>query len=493
MNTKKELEKDSVYAEDGLVPYPIAHKGFVIQKKHIFFNLFWLFSGNALAAICFFVAMVQAARILGPEGFGIVAFAEIVFMFFWNLSNMGLTFLGARNVARSIHDRTNFYVNRVLSLRLLLSFFSLSVLAVFLFLLHEPFFVKSITFVYGLALIPAALFLDWYFQGLEKMAFVALAVFLRAFLFMIGVFFFVRENQQLLIFTLIFNISWLCSTFSLFILYRNRFGSLAIVWDKKFFRKTLRDTAPLGLSLLMAWVIHYFDSMLLFLWKGGSAAGLYNAAYRPIILMITALTVYFNALLPIMSKAAHESSRAMKVVIYWTILTGFFLFFPIAVLGAYWATPLMILIYGQAFTLSGPVFAVLIWWPLLMLLALVYSRCLLCYDQQGLIGKIAVMTALANVVLNLILVPFLSIKGAAFAKVAADILTFFFYFYSTKNFFPFRLQKVLKTLGFLVLGMLFLLFFPWKWHCYPLVVAGLLLYSIIILCLHGIVFKKYLL
>jgi len=460
-----------------------------MNKKLIVKNLFYLFFGHALSAVLFFVAMAHLARVLGPDYFGIISFAEVIFMFFLTLSNVGLAFLGTRDIARN-SDKVEYFTDRLLSIRLILGLVGLLVLVVMILILKKPILTKTVVFIYGIALIPASLLIDWVFQGLEKMVFVALAVFVRALTFMLGVFLLVKNNDNLFLAALIFLLSWIFSAGSLLIAYKRQYGFPKFNWSQDFTKKAIRDAWPIGLTLIVGWIVHYFDGTILFLWKGEAAAGQYNAAYRPIILMATALTVYYNAIFPTMVKAAASAESSLKKLVDVSMKVGFLVFLPLAILGTFLAKPLMILVYGTAFEESSAMFKILVWWPILILLIMNYSRIVLCYDKQHDVGKFSIITALANILFNVSLIPFLSGVGAALAKVFADIVTFLIYFKYTKLYFSFSIKDSLKYAIIPTFAMMaFLIFFP-NLSVSKCAGVGLLIYTAVFLIVYKMISGK---
>ncbi len=458
------------------------------DQKSIIRNLIWLFSGHVLSAVCLFAAMAYAARILGPSDFGIINFGEVVFMFFLTLSNMGLTFLGTRDIARH-PKQTEFYGGRILSLRLILAAILLILLFCAANFLPATFATKYTIIIYGVAVIPGSIFLDWLFLGLEKMIYVAMAVFVRAVVFLAGILLWVHNPSDFVFVPFIFLISWLLSCTVLFLICQKKVGPLSFSWDPPFFQKLLKDASPVGVSLLVGWIIHYFDSTLIFLVKGEHAAGEYNAAYRPIILMVTALTVYFNSVFPRLSRAVYESSASIKKIVFWTIQFGCIVFLPVAVLGVFRGQDLMVLLYGSAFRECGRIFSILVWWPLLVLFVTNYSRILLCYDQQRYVGKFSLMTAFFNILFNILLVPLMGGVGAAFSKIGADSVTYGLYYRFTQKILAIPFWGLLKTSLIGSGAMMFFLFMARSWSFGHSLSVAMLIYIIAFLSIHFLVFK----
>jgi O-antigen/teichoic acid export membrane protein len=77
----------------------------------------------------------------------------------------------------------------------------------------------------------------------------------------------------------------------------------------------------------------------------------------------------------------------------WILLLGL----PLGVGGMMVATPLVVLVYGPEFAVSGPVFGVLIWYAVLTMLHTVYTSALLASDGERQYRNIMAVSAAANV------------------------------------------------------------------------------------------------
>ena len=126
----------------------------------IFKNFYFLIIGQVLSGLIFIVTSIYAARVLGPAEFGKLGFAESVLMFFLIFVNFGLDIIGMREIARN-KELSNDYAERILSLKLIFSFFSFIALLIFTLYIKKPIDTKYTIILYGLSLFPLSLFLDW--------------------------------------------------------------------------------------------------------------------------------------------------------------------------------------------------------------------------------------------------------------------------------------------------------------------------------------------
>lgn len=384
-------------------------------------NLFFLFAGQGLGTLFLFIATARIAKILGPDEFSIIGFAESIFAFFVCFTNFGLNIIGTREVAKKTQD-VRYYGDRILTLKLFLGVFSYFALFLFVLCLNKPWFIKYAIWLYGLSLIPVAVVPDWLFQGLDKMHYLSIALVTRTLIFMSGIFLLVTGRGQLLQIAYIFLFSWLVSTAVTIVLYAKSYGLPKCRFDFLKQGELLRKAMPIGYSLIVGWVIYYFDSFYLFLQKGEVAAGIFMAAQKPVLLVASAITLYFNAIFPSMSRAAHNMNESRRI---FSLTVGGItaIFMPFVIVLTMFSDVFIGYVYGKQFLSATLFLQILMWWPWLTLLIGAYSRTIVCFDMEGYIFRISTLTAVLNICFNMVMIPGWGGIGACVAKISADLIS----------------------------------------------------------------------
>lgn len=425
----------------------------MVDKKTVAYNLSFLALGQGVGGILLFVAMAYLARTLGPHNFGIIGFAEGVLVFFLGLTSFGLDYIGIREIAKA-REKARYFTNIIVSMRLLLALVSFILLAVFILFIRKPLIIKYVALIYGASLFFAACLLDWVFQGLEKMQFVAVSSITKAVVFASGVFLFVSNQEDIINVAIVYFLAWMMAVIVSLFFYTRAFELPKLMNDFSAYKSFLKDSLPLGFLISVGWVMHYFDSTLLFLWKGEAEAGLFNAAFRPIVLIIAGLTMYFNATFPIISRSAVDNLDTLKKVMNASIGGLLTILLPFIAIGAYSSDYIINKIYGEQFIYGANIFSILLLWPILVCIISGYGRILLACNKQRYIGWGALISAILNITLNLSLIPMLGGLGAASAKVGADFVTFlFFYFFVMKNVLDIPVFKLILCPMIAAFGM----------------------------------------
>ena len=145
-----------------------------------------------------FITMPYLARVIGTDGFGKIAFANAVLVWFQAVSDWGFTFTATRDVAqnRDNKEKVSEIFSNVLWSRFLLTFLSAVVLALtiaFIPLFRENALILVVSFL----LIPGhILFPDWFFQAVEKMHFTTILGVSSRLIFTLLVFVFIRDRND---------------------------------------------------------------------------------------------------------------------------------------------------------------------------------------------------------------------------------------------------------------------------------------------------------
>jgi O-antigen/teichoic acid export membrane protein len=191
-------------------------------------------------------------------------------------------------------------------------------------------------------------------------------------------------------------------------------------------RAYVRESYPFAVTSLAAMVYARIDLVLLGLWKGEVAAGWYAAGYRlweTIGLLPASL---LDAMFPEMSRMAarpggEERLRRLFRTGGWAMLGGGLL---LALAGALAAGLLVPLVFGRGDDYGPAVatFRVLVWAIPAMFLYLLCGHTLYALDRQRQVTAVMLLVGVANIALNLAVIPRWSYLGCAWVAVFTEWL-----------------------------------------------------------------------
>ncbi len=181
---------------------------------------------------------------------------------------------------------------------------------------------------------------------------------------------------------------------------------------------------PFAASGLLAYIFFRIDTLLLRMFGVADAAiGAYSAAYRVMEAPRTAFGSIAAGVLPAATSLAHPRERAAfrklgrttTAIVLWVVLPAVLAFAlsPRSVIG---------LIFGHGFDAAAPLLLVLAPMPILMALDAVLGSLLNALGLQRAVTGIFALCALANVALNVVLIPRSGAMGAAIATLSTEAI-----------------------------------------------------------------------
>ena len=144
------------------------------------------------------ITIPYLARVIGVEGFGKIAFAAAVIVWFQTISDWGFNYTATRDVARNRDNLEK--VSRIFSnvlwarvLLMLISFVLLCTLTETIPYFKENQAILLVTFL----LVPGhIMFPDWFFQAMERMKYITIFSLISKALFTVLVFVLIKEKQD---------------------------------------------------------------------------------------------------------------------------------------------------------------------------------------------------------------------------------------------------------------------------------------------------------
>ncbi|MCU0453126.1 MAG: flippase [Bacteroidetes bacterium] len=339
-----------------------------------------------------FFAVAYLARTLGVEGFGMVMIGLTALSYVSLTGSAGLHVLGTRSVARGTGEVDP---GTLIGARLLTTGGAIVVVAVVSVLWIEPPELAAVVLVTSLSGVLHALFLEWYFQGRERLTEVAVARTLGAAFYLSFLVVAVHDTGDLTKAALAAVIGDLGSTGYLLLRYRRSVGILRIRFGE--WRSLLAAAWPFGAGSVLGHLTANFPLLAVGAILGSGAAGVFAGGNKLVFFVLMADRILGTLLLPASTRLrqldAAQLSSVLSRSMRWILLLGL----PMGVGGAMVATPLVVLVYGEAFSASGPVFGILIWYAMLTMLHTVYTSALLASDGERRYRNVMAVSALANV------------------------------------------------------------------------------------------------
>ncbi|NWK58640.1 flippase [Acinetobacter sp. SwsAc2] len=264
------------------------------------------------------------AQVIGVDGFGKIAFAAAVIVWFQTITDWGFSYTATRDVARNRDnlEKVSEIFSNVLwakSLLALISFIILFILTEFISYLKDNQTLLFITFM----LIPAKiLFADWFFQAIEKMKFITIFDLISKAIFTACIFLFVKEKSDFILQPLFLSLgSILVGIVSLYlIIFKWKVKILPPKYKETLI--TLKNSKDIFINNIVPNFYNSFSLVLLGFWGGSVANGLLDAGSKFANIAQQFINIISRVFFPFLSRKANKHNIYVKINISISIVAS---------------------------------------------------------------------------------------------------------------------------------------------------------------------------
>lgn len=399
-----------------------------MSGHRIFRNFAALTGAQAVTMATSLVTVIVLARALGPEAYGVLGFGAAVLSYFGLATNFGMDAHGVREISRD-PAQADRIVGIVLFARFALAALFFVVLLLGLGFVEMSARGRAVLIIQGIGLFFVAGNLEFAFQGLQRMGPMAARQIAAGLVVVFATLVLIDDPDDLLVAAAIPVAANLITATALYLYFRagrdaghnaddDASAAPTTLGDMAVF---VRRAAPVALMGALITIHVNMDIIVLGFIRTEAEVGLYVAASRIFVLALMLANMLHSAFLPALSAAAGDEAAKLRAAgDYARVLC--FLGCGIAVGGAVFAPAILALLFGEAFRDAAPALTILMLNAGLFHVAQAYGTPLLAWQSDKAYVKILGTGALANLGLNLILIPRYGIEGAAAATLVTQVL-----------------------------------------------------------------------
>lgn len=388
-----------------------------------------------------FFSTIYIARYLGTDGFGILSFALAFAGMVSIFADMGLNTLIVREVARN-KSSTDKYLTNVLVIKTILAVFTFLTVSVVINLLNYPPETILIVYLLAFSIILNSIFgiFNSIFQAYEKMEYQAVGQILNSVTIFVIVLTAIYLNLNVIAFAFNYLIASIIVLVYSVVVYLWKFHLPEIRVDLSFWKPTLKESSPYGLIGIFSMVYVWIDSLFLSLFQGNDAVGIYNAAYKLVMVFLFIPTIFNLSIFPVMSNFFIKSKKSLRRTVEkyfnFMVLIGT----PLAVGCTILADKIIFTVFGAQFSGSIIALQILIWSILFIFLNSPFVQLMSSIDKQRTLTKIVAICMIVNVILNLLFIPRFSYIAASIVTVITEFLVLSISLYAA-NKLDYRISK----------------------------------------------------
>lgn len=390
-----------------------------------FFSLSVLQFATYLAPL---ITVPYLVRVLGPEKFGLVAFANALIMGLTAFSDYGFRLSATRKISVFREDRPQ--RSRVFSSVLLIkfAFMTLGLLLLTALLAIVPKFrAEWILYIFAFGTVAGnVLFLDWFFQGLERMKYITVLSLVGRTIFVVAIFVFVREPAHYIYVPLFNSLGTLTVGLASVWTVHRRFDTRFSFPGFDAVREELRDGWHVFLSVSTANIYTTGIPLILGFLAPYASVGYYTAGEKIVRAGTGMLEPFARAVYPHIGQLSSQSKEAALTLIRKIVCVIGPLTFLISLGVALLAPQIVSVILGERYGESVPVVRILAFLFFARGLGHIFLlQTMLNFRDDRAVFRIVLAAALLCIVSSLAFIPLWSHRGAAIAGLVPEVAMLF--------------------------------------------------------------------
>jgi O-antigen/teichoic acid export membrane protein len=307
-------------------------KANLIQYKVLLENFTFLSVLQISNLLIFLVITPYLFRVLGKESYGLVVFAQTIATYFSILVNFGFTVTATRDISihRDNKQKTSSIISTVLTLKGLFFFLSMVILSILILTIPLLNRHPQVFFISMLYCLSETLFPIWYFQGIERMKYIAIINIITRILSSCLIFVFIKNAEDYINVPLVLGTGTvLGAVIGLFIVFRRYHHSFKILSIYQLVN-SLKENIPLFISNVSSQIYVNANKLIVGSFLGMQDVAVYDIADKIVNLLKVPILLIGQTLFPRVSRDKDVSfvKKAMLLVFVFFIVvyTGVSLF-----------------------------------------------------------------------------------------------------------------------------------------------------------------------
>jgi O-antigen/teichoic acid export membrane protein len=394
--------------------------------KKYFSNTSWLLFEKIARLVLNFFVTIAVIRYLRPDEFGLYSYAISFYGLFVAFVSLGLESISIRELVKHPEKRDEI-LGSVFYTQLGGAIIAISLIILALLITSEELFTSTLILIISISsFFQTFNIIDYYFRSMVKAKYSVYVLFTSVLMVSIIKFTLIIVNAPLIYFIVAYSFEFVFNAIGYFIVYHLQ-KQKVVKWkfDKNLALDLLKDSWPLILSGVVVSIYMKVDQVLIKNMLDVKEVGYYAAAVRLSESWYFIPVAISNALFPAIVNAKNISrelyiTRLQKLydVLAWIAI-------GISIPVSFFSADIINLLYGSKYLSSAPILTIYIWAGAAVFLGVASSQYLVTEN----LTKISLMRTsigmIANVILNIILIPIYGIIGSAVATLISYTLSTF--------------------------------------------------------------------
>jgi polysaccharide transporter, PST family len=393
--------------------------------RKIIANMSWLIAGRILRIIIGFFVLAWIARYLGTDGFGTLNYAIALIAIFGNIAELGLTHFVVRDAVQEPSSRYEI-LGTAFFLRLISGITSFLLIIGMIFWLRpdDPLSRTIVIIMSSSLLFQNFSVIDAWFRSQVQSKYTVLASNIAFIIMTLVKVILLQSKAPLIAFAVAVLAEDIFSTINSIIAYQKS-GQKILKWRGNVERakKLMKVSWPLIFSNLSVMIYLYVDQIMLGQLATARAVGIYAVAVKLsenwaflVLTMTRSVTPHIIEAKKISEELYYQ--RLQKICDLSAVI-----FYIVAISLTFFATPLIVLFFGENYAPSGLVLSIHIWSSIWMFFGNIKEVWIATEELTKFALTASFLGAVMNILLNFWLIPIYQEIGAAIATVISYTFT----------------------------------------------------------------------
>ncbi len=393
------------------------------RVRTIFKNMSWLLISQIIASICGFIWTILMARYLGVEDYGIFGFAVSLTGILCILFDLGIGIHSVRHIATDYESAPK-YLGNAIPLKGLFSICGFIIIFIVLVLMKSNEITIIITLLFAIEQIIKKFveLMNATFQAFEEGKYQGILNTIMNILLFIFILIAIYCDLGLYGIAFAYILANILALIYGYYILNKYIAKPNYEFDKTFCKNVTLAAIPFAATAVLTSIYYSIDMVMLTNMVGNYATGIYNATYKLISVLTLFYGIYTAVIFPVMSKFYKNDEKMLLVSYEKSIKYLMLVIIPLAIATMFYSADIIHLIYGNEYEAASSILSILIWTVCLLFISGAGNSLLNASYKEVSVTKIYFIAAVFNVVLNFILIPYLSYIGAAITTVLSDVL-----------------------------------------------------------------------
>lgn len=386
-------------------------------------NAVWIIGGKVAQSVLALIINMLTARYLGPSNFGLITYASSLVAFVLPIMQLGFSNVLVQEIVNKPDDEGEI-LGTAMFLSLMSSIFCIIGVTSFAFVVNpEESETIIVCLLYSLILLFQALdHIEYWYQAklLSKYtSTVSLVAYLTVAVYKI---YLLVASKDVYWFALSNALDYALISIGGIVLYRKLGGrKLRFSWKRG--KDMFARSKHYIFSSMMVTIFAQTDKIMIKMMLDESSTGYYGAAVACAGMTSFVFTAIIDSFRPAIFEGQKESKRIFKHRL--TMLYSIVIYLSLAqsVVMTLFSRWIIFILYGTAYNPAISALQIIVWYTTFSYMGSVRNIWILANDKQKYLWKINMSGAIANVIINVLLIPRMGINGAAVASLITQFFT----------------------------------------------------------------------